>query len=598
MSAGCQKAKGALALAILLLSAWGAPRVSAQDTGDLPSTRRAPPTPSHVSSASPSDARATRSSSSPSPSASSSRPSPSLSSSSAFSPSLSNSSSSPLPQTCRMGYVIKSDLPTIDGYYHHLTCFWCYQFTPSHRRKTDLVIKREVTTLSDGTKWAEFVFVVGNETYYFDVEDPVAWGHVQDSLHDPLEASKLEGCCRDALTCCEETPLDSRGEEGSCPRTWDGWMCFPDTPPGDTVSFTCPSYAYKSRSECALEGTKTCWANGSWLQDERGVEKTEYATCSHRVYHIRNYAWEIAMHALSLVAVVPAICMILYFRALRVQRFYLHLNFLLALFGKALMSILDLVVMRIPEYSGDSSVMDENTVGCRFLVFLTKVFSLAVWTWMLAESLYLHRLIVAALRGGGKTWMYLLVGWVPPFLLSGAWATARGVLEDYQCWLGDDHGDAKDLYLITELPKLIILVVNTGLLVNMTRVLMSHLKNTNTDSSTANRRAVKASTFLLPMFGLQFFVTFFVPPFTTPCAGMQAYVFIATAIDGLQGLYIAVVYCYMNNEVRIQVRRSTHHIWQRLPTSAPDVTYDRRTDASHIHSGAGVSVATMASTVD
>ncbi|XP_047479432.1 corticotropin-releasing factor receptor 2-like [Penaeus chinensis] len=568
---------------MLALCACVVPPAAGQDSGDLPSTRRAPPTVGNVSSASPSDLRSTRSSSPPS--------TPSLSSSSSAS-----SSSSPPLKTCRMGYIIKADLPTEDGFYHHHTCFWCYRFTPSHRRKTDLALKKDVVTLSDGSKWADFLFTVGNESFHFEVDDPVAWGHVQDSLHDPLEASKLEGCCRDALACCDEMPAlhGARMARARAPGTAG---CASATLPRARILLHLSSLCIQ-KPVGMLEGTKTCWGNGTWLQDARGAEKTEYADCSHRQYHLRNYFWEIAMHAVSVVSVVPAVCMILYFRALRVQRFYLHLNFLVALLGKALMSILDLAVLRIPEYSGESSVMDDNTAGCRFLVFLTKVFSLAVWTWMLAESLYLHRLIVAALRGAGKTWAYLLVGWVPPFVLSGAWATARGILEDYQCWLGDDHGDAKDLYLITELPKLVILVVNTALLINMTRVLMSHLKNTNTDASTANKRAVKASTFLLPMFGLQFFITFFVPPFTTPCAGMQAYVFIATAIDGLQGLYISVVYCYMNNEVRIQVRRSTHYIWQRLPTSAPDVTYDRRTDASHIHSGAGVSVATMASTVD
>lgn len=78
--------------------------------------------------------------------------------------------------------------------------------------------------------------------------------------------------------------------------------------------------------------------------------------------------------------------------------------------------------------------MDDNTAGCRFLVFLTKVFGLAVWTWMLAESLYLHRLIVAALRGGGKTWAYLLVGWGEEGAVGGAragfslWLLVRGRL--------------------------------------------------------------------------------------------------------------------------------------------------------------------------
>ena len=44
-----------------------------------------------------------------------------------------------------------------------------------------------------------------------------------------------------------------------------------------------------------------------------------------------------------------------------------------------------------------------------------------------------------------------------------AWAGCRAALEDYQCWLGDDHGDNMHLYLITELPKAAILLVSNVL---------------------------------------------------------------------------------------------------------------------------------------
>lgn len=62
-----------------------------------------------------------------------------------------------------------------------------------------------------------------------------------------------------------------------------------------------------------------------------------------------------------------------------------------------------------------NSLVDENTTGCRLLVFFMKFFSVAVWSWMLGESVYLHRLIVAAFRGGGKTYVYVIIGWGKSF---------------------------------------------------------------------------------------------------------------------------------------------------------------------------------------
>lgn len=50
----------------------------------------------------------------------------------------------------------------------------------------------------------------------------MAWGHVQDSLHDPLEASKLEGCCRDALACCDEMLSTPRGKRENGKKREEG----------------------------------------------------------------------------------------------------------------------------------------------------------------------------------------------------------------------------------------------------------------------------------------------------------------------------------------------------------------------------------------
>ncbi|XP_064106963.1 corticotropin-releasing factor receptor 1-like [Macrobrachium nipponense] len=504
-------------------------------------------------------------------------------------------------EMCRMGFGVMDYYPTEENYYHHQTCFWCYFFTPPHRRKYNLKVVTNKITLSDGKTRMDVMFSDKNSTHYFDPDDGEGWMAVTSSLSDILEAAKLEGCCREAVSCCERNLLHTyymqnktSESEGKvlCPATWDGWSCFPDTPAGEVVSFVCPPHAYKGQPECALEGTKTCWPNGSWARDPSGREQTEYATCSHRHYHLINYYWEVTMHAASMVVLIPAVIIIPYYRPLRAQRFILHLNLFWALFFKAFFSLLDVAVLRIPEYTETNTLLDDNAEGCKILVFLTKVFSVAVWSWMLSESLYLHRLIVAAFSGRGKTYVYVLVGWVPPVVLGCSWAVSRALLEDYQCWLGDQHGDDRHLYLITELPKLIILVVNTILLANMTRVVVTQMRSVSDDGAVANKRAVKATMFLLPMFGLQFFITFVVPPYTTPCIGMHVYSFLATGVDGLQGLYVAVVYCYMNQEVKNQVGRSLHHLRGTIykPLSTSYATYDPKTEVSQIHSSVSHSV--------
>jgi hypothetical protein len=44
-------------------------------------------------------------------------------------------------------------------------------------------------------------------------------------------------------------------------------------------------------------------------------------------------------------------------------------------------------------------------------------------------------------------------------ILTAVWATCRGLLENYQCWLGDHKGDPYKLHLITDIPVLLCLLV-------------------------------------------------------------------------------------------------------------------------------------------
>lgn len=70
---------------------------------------------------------------------------------------------------------------------------------------------------------------------------------------------KWEECCQDAVDCCvnylshSDQPISSgnnwlpSSEKTSeqCPRTWDGWTCWPsDVSKGVTVEKPCPAHIY------------------------------------------------------------------------------------------------------------------------------------------------------------------------------------------------------------------------------------------------------------------------------------------------------------------------------------------------------------------
>ncbi len=54
---------------------------------------------------------------------------------------------------------------------------------------------------------------------------------------------RWKSCCHDALECCERQ-LDTTSPviDGYCPRQWDGWTCWEDTPSNTDVFQSCPAY--------------------------------------------------------------------------------------------------------------------------------------------------------------------------------------------------------------------------------------------------------------------------------------------------------------------------------------------------------------------
>ena len=62
------------------------------------------------------------------------------------------------------------------------------------------------------------------------------------------------------------------------------------------------------------------------------------------------------------------------------------------------------------------------------------------------------------------------------------------------------------------------------------------------------RKAVKATVVLLPLFGLHWLLTLYRPQ-NGHCIWLTCYKYLNVALDGLQGLMVAIAFCYRNGEV-------------------------------------------------
>ncbi|KAK8767358.1 hypothetical protein V5799_005861 [Amblyomma americanum] len=107
---------------------------------------------------------------------------------------------------------------------------------------------------------------------------------------------------------------------------------------------------------------------------------------------------------------------------------------------------------------------------------------------------------------------------------------------------------------ITLAPGLFCLFANFVFLCNIIRVLVTKLRSTHANEPSQFRKAVRAVLVLFPLFGMHFLMTVYRSP--ANCGAWEVYQYISKASDGLQGFFVAVIFCYLNGEIQGQISRS------------------------------------------
>ncbi|XP_022258904.1 corticotropin-releasing factor receptor 1-like, partial [Limulus polyphemus] len=186
---------------------------------------------------------------------------------------------------------------------------------------------------------------------------------------------------------------------------------------------------------------------------------------------------------------------------------------------------------------------------CRSVLTVKMYAALACINWMFNEGLLLHsRTAVCVFQKDAPFKLYYFVGWGVPFISIGVWAATISWTLDTPCWEG--YGESPYIWIITA-PMLLALIVNFGFLVNIIRVLVTRL---HSRESTHIRRAIKATVLLFPLLGITHLL-FCVNP-KDDATLEEAYMITNAVLQSSQGIFLAVLYCFMNAEVQTTLRNA------------------------------------------
>ncbi|XP_059144964.1 calcitonin gene-related peptide type 1 receptor-like isoform X2 [Physella acuta] len=356
-------------------------------------------------------------------------------------------------------------------------------------------------------------------------------------------------CCQEASSCCQRHLDSPPRPEGTCPRTWDGYGCWDDTWAGSTAYISCPGFLKYSITSRYAE--KTCTENGTWLvvgnnSWDQSYEWSDYTKCLDKHSRMVSLYLALSCNIASIGLLVPAIGIFLLYRSLRRQhRIRLHINFFGALLLHGLVAILwDVFVAhdRLMTSDSSASVIFQNGDACKFLAYLRIYSRSATYVWMFCEGFYLHRLISNAFKPPKSLVFLYTIGWGCPLAYTTLYAALRIIYANESCW-AKPYGELQWIFFA---PNLSCLIVNFFFLCNILRILVTQLQSHPNEPSNF-RRALKATFVLIPLFGVQLFVTLYRPP-AGQSGGLEYEQFSAFMLNS-QGFFVALIFCFFNGEV-------------------------------------------------
>ncbi|XP_071042901.1 corticotropin-releasing factor receptor 1 isoform X2 [Parasteatoda tepidariorum] len=361
--------------------------------------------------------------------------------------------------------------------------------------------------------------------------------------------------------CMETYKLnETNTEDGTfCEPVWDSVLCWPPVPAGQTSWRSCwlvlqfiPSLDVK-RVVLPPEARayRICDEDGKWLWGNW----TNYNEClNFTTTDIPKAPLTVSLILLicsliSLFFLTITIFIFFYFKSLQCSRLRVHRNLVVALIIHSLM----LVIISLPVVGGASipSYKDISWL-CKTVVSVKMYAALSSINWMFVEGMLLHsRITTKIFQKDAPFKLYYIIGWGIPLILIISWCSTMTSQLGGSCWEG--YGRSPYVWIVTG-PMIGALGINLIFLVNIIRILVTKMKTSSMFEIVQVRRAVKATALLFPLLGITHLL-FCVNP-RDDSKLEEAYMITNATLQSSQGIFVSVLYCFMNVEVQTVLRKA------------------------------------------
>ncbi|XP_045615571.1 corticotropin-releasing factor receptor 1 [Procambarus clarkii] len=363
----------------------------------------------------------------------------------------------------------------------------------------------------------------------------------------PLEGQK---CLEDFWN--SSLPLDGV----YCNATWDSLYCWPATLAGRTVNQSCATVfsdvpdllhypdalAYR---ECDGSGS---WLWGNWTNYSQclSVIEQQQPRSSRLVEAVRYITFIGAIFSLFTLFLTAFI--FTYFRTLECDRLRVHRN----LVGSLIVNFLVMLVLIEPFifHRLTNTYRDVDWL-CKTLLALRMYAQMASINWMFVEGLFLHsRLTSNVFDSGAPFTIYYTIGWGAPLVFILAWSITMSLHYHVHCWQG--YGGLLYAWILVA-PMVTALMINLVFLANIIRILVTKLRASDAVETTQVRKAIRAAAVLFPLLGITNLI-FAVNPGDKGDLE-DAYMLTNALLQSSQGVFVSVLYCFINSEVQDLLRK-------------------------------------------
>ncbi|XP_071807321.1 adhesion G protein-coupled receptor L3-like isoform X2 [Asterias amurensis] len=233
----------------------------------------------------------------------------------------------------------------------------------------------------------------------------------------------------------------------------------------------------------------------------------------------------------SILALVLQLTIYIYlWTMLQFDRIFIHTNLVVAL-----LVALILFVGGVDRGNG-------NPVVCKIIALFLHFFYLSVFGWMLVEGVHLYMKVVKVYGSENiKMYRYILIGWVAPAVICAIsfGANNGGYGSKTTCWL---VGYSIFLFVV---PVIVVVMFNMIVFTMVIRIIMKSARLHQEKNYDHIKSGVKGALVLMPIMGMPWLFGLLMFD-----GSGEVFEYLFIIFNTLQGLFIFLIYCVFNSEVR------------------------------------------------